>query len=122
MHAEKILVEPTDIVSMQNMIAYHDQLKDEIPLRQAEFPNIRDLFNVINKYEIPISIGIRQMEANMMDQWQWYLDKLIEAEDIIDVSKDQFKMTLLEEAKELKKEAKKLLDAFGEKAPFGSAL
>lgn len=65
---------------------------------------------------------MREKIVGLHNQWKWYLGKLKEAEEMIDVSKDQFKLTLMEETKELKKEAKKLLDQFGENAPFTSAL
>lgn len=45
-------------------------------------------------------------------QWAWYLNKLKEAEEMLDNSKDSFKLDLLEQAETLKQEAKDLLDSF----------
>lgn len=94
----------------------------EISKKESEFPSIQDHFSVLDKYEVAISSGVRTMLNNLNSQWSWYLDKLKEAEEMLDNSKDTFKLGLLEQAEELKKEAKKLLDSFAEKAPFSSAV
>lgn len=52
------------------------------------------------------------MNGNLDDQWQWYLDKLKEAEEMLDNTKDSFKLNLLGESEELKDAAKTLLDTF----------
>lgn len=52
------------------------------------------------------------MITNLDTKWAWYLNKLKEAEEMLDNSKDSFKLNLLEEAETLKQDAKKLLDSF----------
>lgn len=107
---------------MQNSIKLYEELMLEISKKESEFPSIQDHFSVLDKYEVAISSGVRTMLNNLSSQWSWYLDKLKEAEEMLDNSKDTFKLGLLEQAEELKKEAKKLLDSFAEKAPFSSAV
>lgn len=121
-NSERINEEPTDLLSMQNSLKFYEELMSEIAKKETEFPSIQDHFSVLDKYEIAISSGVRNMLNNLNSQWKWYLDKLKEAEEMLDNSKDTFKLGLLEEAEELKKEAKKLLDSFAEKAPFSSAV
>lgn len=52
------------------------------------------------------------MITNLDTKWVWYLNKLKEAEELLDNSKDSFKLNLLEESESLKQEAKNLLDSF----------
>ena len=60
------------------------------------------------------------MLQTLKAQWEWYLKKIKEGEEMLDNTKDQFKLTLLNEADALKKDSKKLLDDFDGKAPFTS--
>lgn len=121
-NAEKVLIEPTSLIEIQTLIKFYNKIKSELEDKETEFPKLEEHFMVLDKYEIIISSGMRDKFNNYKSNWKWYLHKLKEAEEMIEVSKDQFKMTLMEETKELKKEAKKLLDQFGENAPFTSAL
>lgn len=57
-----------------------------------------------------ISSTQRQMNENLVANWQAYLEKLKEAEDMLDNSKDTFKLALLAEAEEIKEAAVKLAE------------
>lgn len=48
------------------------------------------------------------MNENLHANWTGYLEKLKEAEDMLDNCKDTFKLTLLAEAEEIKEAAKLL--------------
>lgn len=50
------------------------------------------------------------MNMNLDNQWLWFLDRIKEAEEMLDNCKDSFKLNLLGEAEELKTAAKELLD------------
>lgn len=52
------------------------------------------------------------MHVNLPTKWEWYLNKLKEAEEMLDNSKDTFKLSLLKETEEFKDDARKLLDDF----------
>lgn len=121
-NAEKALVEPTNLVEIQILIKFFNKIKSEVEEKESEFPKLKEYFTVLDKYEITISSGMREKIDGLAKNWKWYLGKLKDAEEMIDVSKDQFKLTLMEETKEFKKEAQKLLDQFGENAPFTPAL
>lgn len=57
-----------------------------------------------------ISSSYRQMNENLDNQWVWFLERIQEAEVMLDNSKDSFKLNLLAEAEELKVSAKMLLE------------
>lgn len=52
------------------------------------------------------------MNEDLEVQWAWYVDKLQEADAMLDNSKDSFKLHLLEESEHLNTAAKKLLEEF----------
>lgn len=97
---------------MQAALKLYDQLLLEIPIREDTFPGIKDHFTIIDKYEVTIGSTVRTMVNGMDEQWTWYLNKLKEAEEMLDNSKDTFKLNLLADAETLKDESKKLLDSF----------
>lgn len=52
------------------------------------------------------------MKEELEVQWAWYMDKLQEADAMLDNCKDSFKLNLLEESENLNSAAKKLLEEF----------
>lgn len=121
-NAELVNIEPKDIPAIQKLIILFDQLKSEVTIRESEFPSIKSHFETLDKFEVTISSTMRTMENNMDGQWKWYIGRLRDAEEMIESSKDQFKLSLFGSTDELKTHAKKLLDTFMETAPISSDL
>lgn len=49
------------------------------------------------------------MVSNIRTQWDWYLLRLKDAEEMLENSKDTFKLDLLGQAAQLKEDAKNLV-------------
>lgn len=52
------------------------------------------------------------MNANLDAKWSWYQERLKEAEEMLDNSKDSFKLGLLEESEKLNEAAAQLLSEY----------
>lgn len=112
--AKEMLVVPKTIVEMQKAIELMATVEQELPEKHETFPGIKQYFSVLDKYEVVISSSYRQMNQNLDNQWVWFLDRIKEAEEMLDNCKDSFKLNLLGEAEELKAAAKDLLDKMKE--------
>ncbi|CAG9819075.1 unnamed protein product [Phaedon cochleariae] len=115
-----ILREPKSLDEMQYAIRLFDQLKEDIPQREEQFPLIRDQILTLDKYTVPISDTVRTLEKNIPKEWTIYLEVLDQADKMLEYSKNHFKTTLLEQAEGYRKEASDLLKEFLKKGPFSS--
>lgn len=94
-----------------------NRLLEEVPVKQAEFPAILDLFKVLDKYQIEISHNIRLLIMNLQPTWENYLKKLAEAGDMLDNTKEEFKESLLLQAEKFRNVIKEFLADFMIKLP-----
>lgn len=86
--------EPQNLDNMQYSILLFEQLKDEVPDQEEEFPLIKDQIITLDKYGVPVPEEIRNMEKNIPKEWASYLEVLAEAEKMLEYSK-----VLIREAK-----------------------
>lgn len=121
-NTEKVSTVPRSIAEMKEATKFHDYLMTEASKKYTEFKDLYQLFKVIKECEETVSQQIQDMVANLEDQWQDYLKKLHDAEDLIDNTKDDFRFDLLSKADKLKMNAKSLLDEFYETVPTSSQM
>lgn len=86
-HSCRVLKEPQDLSSMQTAIMLFEQLMQELPEREEEFPLINDQISTLDKYSVPVPDEIRNMERNIPKEWKNYLETLAEAEKMLEYSK-----------------------------------
>lgn len=72
---------------MQTAIMLFEQLMQELPEREEEFPLINDQISTLDKYSVPVPDEIRNMERNIPKEWKNYLETLAEAEKMLEYSK-----------------------------------
>ncbi|CAG9862849.1 unnamed protein product [Phyllotreta striolata] len=117
-NAEEAMKEPTNLDEMQMSIELFELLKDEIPMREEMFPAIREQILTLDKYNVPVSDNLRNMEKNIPTEWAAYLEMLETAERMIEFSKERFKSGLLEKADLSRKEAAETFDNVMRIGPF----
>ncbi|KAJ8964945.1 hypothetical protein NQ314_004500 [Rhamnusium bicolor] len=120
MNSEDIMREPKDLDEMQYALVLFDHLKEDVPMREEQFPSIKDQLLTLDKYSVPVPDTIRNMEKNINKEWANYLEVLENAEKMLNYSKEQFKSSLLEQAEASRQEGKALLEEFLVKGPFTS--
>ncbi|XP_024940642.1 dynein heavy chain 2, axonemal [Cephus cinctus] len=116
----KITKEPTDLVTMQEALQLLEKLKLEAPLEKDEFPKIREQFQTLEKYEVPMTFDFKRRVKNIDTIWDEYLEQLASYDIILLEKKVLFKKQLLEEAAILKLNAISLLTKFLDNGPFTS--
>lgn len=79
--------EPKTLEDMQYALSLYDQLRDDVSFREEQFPLIRDQILTLDKYFVPISDSVRNMEKNIPKEWVNYLEILDQAEKMLDYSK-----------------------------------
>lgn len=72
---------------MQNALNLFGELKDDIPIREEQFPFIRDQIVTLDKYIVPIAESVRNMEKNIPKEWANYLEILEQADKMLEYSK-----------------------------------
>lgn len=79
--------EPQTLDEMQYALTLFEQLKFDISVREEQFSLIHDQILTLDKYSVPVSDTIRNMEKNIPKEWAAYLDILEQAEKMLNYSK-----------------------------------
>lgn len=93
-NGEKVSVVPKSVEELQICCSVYEQLKEEIDHYKCNIIEINDEFDVLSKYKISIDGELKKMRLNMQSQWNKYLKKLSDSEEILNNAKESFKMTL----------------------------
>ncbi|XP_013098623.2 dynein axonemal heavy chain 2 [Stomoxys calcitrans] len=117
---KRICVVPRTLKEAREATELFNRLKDEVPLKQDEFPETLNLFKILDKYEISIAENTRVLVLNLQTTWESYLKKLGEAGDMLDNTKEEFKQNLLLQAEKFRSIMKEFLAEFMLKLPTSS--
>lgn len=117
----RVLMVPRTIKESKDAVAFYERLVSEVPKKQAEFPSILDLFKVLDKYLVDVAPEIRDLVLRLDVEWQTYLKKLMEAEEMLEIARDDFKKNLLQQADKFKTVIKELLADFMLKIPTSAS-
>ncbi|XP_055375876.1 dynein axonemal heavy chain 2 [Condylostylus longicornis] len=119
-NARAVLTIPRTLSAIKTSIQLYNKLINEISIKQSEFSPIYDLFKVLDKYEIPVEKSVRVMVNTLEVEWQNYIKKLAEADEMLGNSKDEFKGELLKQVDKFKNIINEMTMDFIEKAPITS--
>lgn len=93
-NGQKLLIAPKSVEELQKCCAIYEQLRSEIDDSKCNLNSLRDQFDVLLKYGVPIDDDLDDMKQNMLTQWEDYLKKLNDADEMLNNAKDSFKLTL----------------------------
>ncbi|XP_041451656.1 dynein heavy chain 2, axonemal-like [Drosophila obscura] len=113
----KLILVPRTLKESLASKEFFEQLIEDVPIRQATFPPMLELFGVLDKYQVDILDEIRQKVLGLNNAWQHYLKKLAEADEMLDNNREEFKKILLQQAEKFKIILKEFLDDFYLKLP-----
>lgn len=119
---ERIKDPPRTLKEAREATLLHSRLTSEVPIMEAKFPLIEELARVQSKYQIDMSPNIRSMVSNLRPAWEAYIRKLNEAEEMLFISKEEFKASLMKQADRFKNVVKSFLDDFMVKMPTSSEM
>lgn len=119
---ERVKIPPRNLKEAREATLLQARLASEIPTIEAKFPLIDQLVKVQSKYQIEVSTNMRSMITNLRPTWESYLRKLNEAEEMLFISKEEFKTNLMKQADRFKIIVKGFLDDFFVKLPTSSEM
>lgn len=93
-NGQKLSVAPKSVEELQKCCAIYEQLRNEIDDIKYKLNSLHDQFDVLLKYGVPIDGELNEMKQNMRTQWEDYLKKLNDADEVLNNAKDSFKLTL----------------------------
>lgn len=93
-NGQMVSVTPKSVEELQKCCAIYEQLRNEIDDNICNLNSLNDQFDVLLKYGVPIDDEFDEMKQNMFVQWEMYLKKLNDADEVLNNAKDSFKLTL----------------------------
>lgn len=93
-NGEKLSIAPKSVEELQKCCAIFERLRGEIDIAKCNLNSIRNQFEVLNKYGVSIDEELSDMGANIRTQFEDYLKKLNDADEVLNNAKDSFKLTL----------------------------
>lgn len=93
-NGQKLSVAPKTVEELQKCCAIYERLRTEIDDSKCNLNSLRDQFDVLHKYGVPIDDELNGMQENMYAQWEDYLKKINDADEVLNNAKDSFKLTL----------------------------
>lgn len=93
-NGQKVSVTPKSVEELQKCCAIYEQLRSKIIDIKCNLNSLREQFDILIKYGVPINDDLNEMKQKMFTQWEDYLKKLNDADEVLNNAKDSFKLTL----------------------------
>ncbi|XP_037928394.1 dynein heavy chain 2, axonemal [Teleopsis dalmanni] len=120
-NGRRIRFQPRNLKEAKEATLFYNRLVEEIPQKESEFPHVRALFDAIDRCNTAIPELMRVLLINLDAEWLAYLKKIAEAEEMLEVTRDEFKKHLLAQADRFKTAIKEFLADFFLKVPTSIA-
>ncbi|XP_012280984.2 dynein heavy chain 2, axonemal [Orussus abietinus] len=119
-NTKNLSTEPTDLATMQTAMQLFDRLQTEAQEHEEDFPKIREQFQILEKYQVPMTFEFKRRVRDIESSWNVYLELLAASEILLLEKKEQFKKQLLNVAALLTSDMVNLMNSFYENGPFTS--
>lgn len=93
-NTERISHTPKSVDELQCSCTIYEQLTNEIERCKCILNELSDQFNVLNKYGVQIDDELNALHTTINARWEEYLNKLNDADEMLNNAKDSFKLTL----------------------------
>ncbi|XP_068140220.1 LOW QUALITY PROTEIN: uncharacterized protein [Drosophila tropicalis] len=97
--------------------AFYERLVKDVPIKQASFSPLLDLFVLLHKYQVELSEKTRLQVSGLESTWLHYLQTLIEADGMLDMESDEFKFELTKQMDKFKLILKEFQEDYYAKVP-----
>ncbi|KAJ8670786.1 hypothetical protein QAD02_002045, partial [Eretmocerus hayati] len=114
----RVTKEPTDLITMQASLQLFEKLTSEIPKVEEEFPKIRQQYETLGRYEVPMSLELKRKVRDIDDCWVSYRKQMNSFEKILSVRKEEFRNNLIHDDAQLRESANQIFQQFLQNAPF----
>uniref|UniRef100_A0A8C8SM12 Dynein axonemal heavy chain 2 n=1 Tax=Pelusios castaneus TaxID=367368 RepID=A0A8C8SM12_9SAUR len=113
---------PQTLEELGQSLQLLDTLQHELPKLEGQIPPIHEQFAILEKYEVAVDEGVLQTLAALNSEWLAFQQCVLESDVMLKKHKEKFKTGLIHSADDFKKKAQVLLQDFGTKGPFSSAV
>ncbi|XP_043393066.1 dynein axonemal heavy chain 2 isoform X2 [Chelonia mydas] len=121
-NAEKVSRPPQTLEELGQSLQLLDTLQHELPKLEGQIPPIHEQFAILEKYEVAVDEGVLQTLGVLNSEWLSFQQCIQESDVMLKKHKEKFKTGLIHSADDFKKKAQVLLQDFGAKGPFTSAV
>lgn len=83
----KMSKKPKDLATLQTTLDMYERLCAEIPGQEENFPRIREQYQTLEKYEVPMTVEFKRRVKNLDHAWANYLGFVAKSKNMIDTSK-----------------------------------
>ena len=137
--SEKLRAPPNDLDQLSESLALLSQLQNDVIYNiydliltdvffnskassiEAQFGPIREQYQILEKYEVPIKDTEKQQLETLQESWVAMQQTMVEAEKQLQDSKQKFKSDLLTSVDDFAKSMTVLRDDFTTKGPFNAS-
>ncbi|XP_004521647.2 dynein heavy chain 2, axonemal [Ceratitis capitata] len=116
-NGERIQIVPRNLKEAREATELYEFLFNDAPRKQAEFPAMLSLFKLLDFYLVEIPDATRKLVTNLEAEWDAYLKILLHSSDMLEMTREEFKKTLLRQAEKFKTVMKEFLADFMLKLP-----
>ncbi|XP_059574595.1 dynein axonemal heavy chain 2 isoform X3 [Alligator mississippiensis] len=113
---------PQTLQELGQSLQLLENLQAELSQLEAQIPPIHDQFAILDKYEVPVEEEVLQLLGGLGGEWLAFQQCMLDSEVMLKRHKEKFKTGLIHSADDFKKKAQVLLQDFGAKGPFSSAV
>lgn len=91
---ELIAKVPENVAEMQSCLAVYDEISSEVARMEQQICEIKDFFEILFKHNVRIDGELIDMQEALDDRWANYLEKLVEAKQMLNNARDSFKLSV----------------------------
>ncbi|XP_034934334.1 dynein heavy chain 2, axonemal [Chelonus insularis] len=117
---KRITEVPKDLISMQTMLQLFERLQVEVLEKEEEFPRIREQYQTLEKYEVPLTLIFKRKVKELEKIWAKYLQALSNSNIMISESKEHFKNEVTEHTNIFQGNTNEMTNKFYDHGPFTS--
>ncbi|KAK7102408.1 hypothetical protein V1264_020630 [Littorina saxatilis] len=121
-NTERINQPPQTLDALGESLELWEKLNGEKRAIEAKFEPLSEQFAILEKYEVPIPENVVEMHNELGGVWLAFQQALIDSEIMLKKHKERFKVSLLTQSDEFKKQVASLLKGFVNEGPFASTI
>ncbi|KAJ3056563.1 Dynein heavy chain 2, axonemal [Rhizophlyctis rosea] len=116
--SERLCRSPTNLDELGDSLSLLQQLQNDVPNIEAQFRPIHEQYEILEKYEVPITEEEKLHLETLHVNWSTFLQTMAEAEKFLQDAKQKFKSELLTSVDEFAKSTAVMREDFNTKGPF----
>lgn len=91
---KSVAIVPDSIERLHKCSKAYECLRSEMDRCKCTMNELNEQFHVLNKYGITFNVDYNELKVNIRRQWDEYLKRLTDVDEMLNNAKDSFKMSL----------------------------